>query len=139
MTIYRDLATLLLRLALAAGFLSAVASRLGLWGTYSSGWANFIAYTAQVNSFAPKRLIGPLALTATLMETLLGLLLLIGYQTSYAATAAALLTGVFGAAMSFSAGPKEPLDYSVWVFSAGAWLLATQPYYRWGVDSFITK
>jgi len=34
----QDVAILLLRIALAAGFLSAVASRLSLWGEKSSGW-----------------------------------------------------------------------------------------------------
>lgn len=36
-----DVSTLLLRLAIALGFLSAVASRLNLWGKKSSGWNGF--------------------------------------------------------------------------------------------------
>ncbi|MBA2408041.1 MAG: DoxX protein, partial [Chitinophagales bacterium] len=55
MKTYPDIATLLLRMALATGFLSAVASRLGWWGEQSSGWENFLAYAGEVNSFAPAR------------------------------------------------------------------------------------
>jgi putative oxidoreductase len=63
------ISTLFLRSALASGFLSAVASRLNLWGKQSSGWSNFLNYTAQVNSFAPKCLIRALAIASTILET----------------------------------------------------------------------
>jgi len=55
MNFYQDVATLFLRLGLASGFLSAVASRASFWGKHSSGWSGFLEYTAQVNSFAPKQ------------------------------------------------------------------------------------
>ncbi|WP_212003632.1 DoxX family membrane protein [Chitinophaga sp. HK235] len=134
---YQDLAALLLRLALGAGFLSAVASRLSLWGKYSSGWSNFLQYTAQVNTFAPKSLIPAIAVTSTILETLLGLLLLLGYQTITAAFAAMILTLLFAAAMTYSSGIKEPLDYSVFAFSAGAFLLSTLPAHRWSLDQYL--
>jgi len=134
-----DISTLLLRLALASGFLSAVASRLGLWGKKSSGWSNFLDYTAQVNSFLPKNFIPVIAVTSTLMETGLGILLLIGFKTNYAAFCAALLTLLFAFAMTYSSGIKEPLDYSVFAFSAGAFLLATIPYYKWSIDQLLVK
>ena len=47
----QDIAVFLLRIALAVGFLSAVSSRLNLWGSKSSGWSEFVRYTAEVNSF----------------------------------------------------------------------------------------
>ncbi|WP_236716891.1 hypothetical protein [Elizabethkingia anophelis] len=47
----QDIAVFLLRIALAVGFLSAVSSRLNLWGVQSSGWSKFVRYTAEVNSF----------------------------------------------------------------------------------------
>lgn len=132
-----DISTLLLRLALAAGFLSAVASRLSLWGKKSSGWSSFLDYTAQVNSFLPKNFIPTIAVIGTVLELGLGLLLLIGFKTNYAAFGAALLTLLFAVAMTYSFGVKEPLDYSVFAFSAGAFLLATMPYYKWSIDQLI--
>jgi putative oxidoreductase len=134
MTIQQDIATLLLRLALASGFLSAVASRLNFWGNHSSGWQNFLTYTAQVNSFLPKNLIPTVAVMSTILETTLGLMLFMGFKTHYAAFGAALLTLFFSVAMTLSFGIKEPLDYSVFAFSAGAFLLSTFPFYRWSID-----
>jgi uncharacterized membrane protein YphA (DoxX/SURF4 family) len=134
-----NIATLLLRLSLAAGFLSAVASRLGLWGRQSSGWSNFLDYAAQVNSFAPKTIIPAIAVTATILEISLGILLLIGFKTNYAAYSAALLTLLFACAMTYSSGIKEPLDYSVFAFSAGAFLLATMPGHAWSIDQLLKK
>ena len=134
-----DIAALLLRLALASGFFSAVASRLSLWDRQSSGWNNFLDYTAQVNSFLPKSFIPAIAMISTVLETGLGVLLLIGLKTNYAAFAAALLTLLFAFAMAYSFGMKEPLDYSVFAFSAGAFLLATMPYYKWSIDQLLSK
>ena len=134
-----DISTLLLRLALASGFLSAVASRLSLWGKKSSGWSNFLDYTAQVNSFLPKSFIPIIAVASTLLETGLGILLLFGFITNYAAFAAALITLLFALAMTYSFGIKEPLNYSVFAFSAGAFLLATMPYYKWSIDQLLIK
>ncbi|WP_260394431.1 hypothetical protein [Elizabethkingia anophelis] len=47
----QDIAVFLLRIALAVGFLSAVSSRLNLWGVQSSGWSKFVRYTAEVILF----------------------------------------------------------------------------------------
>jgi uncharacterized membrane protein YphA (DoxX/SURF4 family) len=124
---------------LATGFLSAVASRLGLWGKQSSGWNNFLDYTAQVNSFAPKSMVPALAVTATILETCLGILLFVGFKTTYAAYSAALLSLLFACAMTYSFGIKEPLDYSVFAFSAGAFLLATIPGSAWSIDQLLNK
>jgi putative oxidoreductase len=139
MKIYQGIASLLLRLALALGFLSAVASRLSLWGSRSSGWENFLSYTAQVNSFLPQSIIPAVAVASTILETTLGIMLLTGFKTRHAAMATALLTLLFSAAMAYSFGIKEPLDYSVFAFSAGAFLLATMPYYKWSIDQLLTK
>ena len=139
MKIYQGIASLLLRLALASGFLSAVASRLSLWGSHSSGWKSFLSYTGQVNSFLPQTMIPVVAVTSTILETTLGIMLLTGYKTSKASIATALLTLVFSAAMAYSSGIKEPLDYSVFAFSAGAFLLSTMPYYKWSIDQLLTK
>lgn len=139
MKLNQDIAVLLLRLVLSAGFLSAIASRLGMWGKYSSGWNNFVSYTAQVNSFLPKGMAPLIAVVSTVLEIIFGIMLLIGFKTSYAAFGAAMLTLLFALAMSISSGIKEPLDYSVFAFSAAAFLLATMHSYKWSIDQLLTK
>jgi len=131
---YQDIAILLLRWATAANFLSAVASRFGLWGKEGSNWKDFLAYTAEVNSFAPAGIIPLLAVASTTLEIIFSLMLIIGYKTRWAACGAALLTLVFALAMSYSFGIKEPLDYAVFVDCTSAFLLATMPRYRWSID-----
>jgi len=136
---YQDLAILLVRLTIASGFLSAVASRLGIWGKQASGWTNFIKYTEELNFFVPSVMVPFLAVTSTLLEVFFAVLLLIGYQTRRAAMGAAMLTGVFAITMTCAFGCKEPLDYSVFVFSAAAFLLACAPDYRWSIDNLLLK
>ncbi len=82
---YEGIATILMRFALATGFLSAVGSRLSLWGSHSSGWASFLDYTKSVNSFVPVSLIPLLAIISTILETGFAILLLIGYKIRWAA------------------------------------------------------
>lgn len=134
---YQDYAILLLRIALGAGFISAVLGRLGLWGEYSSGWENFLVYTEKVNSFAPKNAIPILAILATICETTLGFLLLAGFKTRIASVAASILTFLFALSMWYSFGVKDPLDYSVFVFSMAAFLLSTADYYKWSLDEIL--
>jgi putative oxidoreductase len=136
---YQDIATLLLRFALAAGFLSAVASRLSLWGSHSSGWKNFLSYAGEVNSFAPAGIVPIIAIVSTSLETAFAILLLIGYKTRWVALGSSLLTLFFSLAMAYSFGIKEPLDYSVFAFSAAAFLLATMPHYCWSIDEILFK
>lgn len=128
---------LLLRLALSAGFLSAAASRLGLWGSHSSGWDKFVSYTAQVCAWAPASAVSFLAITATALEVLLALLLLAGFMTKWAAIGTAILTLLFAVSMTYSQGIKEPLDYSVFVFSAAGLLLSTVKDYSWSLDHLL--
>ncbi|RED22453.1 putative membrane protein YphA (DoxX/SURF4 family) [Flavobacterium cutihirudinis] len=136
---YQDYAVFLLRIALSTGFTSAVCSRLGFWGNQSSGWENFLAYAEKVNSFAPKSCIPAIAITTTVTESLLAILLLFGYKTKFASIGASILTFLFALAMTYSFGVKEPLDYSVFVFSMGAFLLATVETYKWSLDEFLSK
>ncbi|MYZ59104.1 DoxX family protein [Elizabethkingia anophelis] len=133
----QDIAVFLLRIALAVGFLSAVSSRLNLWGAQSSGWSKFVRYTAEVNSFLPYSWASSLAILSTLAESSIGILLLIGFRVRKTALCAAILTVLFGIAMSISFGCKEPLDYSVFVFSAGAFLLSTFSHYIWSLDQLL--
>ncbi|MBL0738493.1 DoxX family protein [Flavobacterium sp. GN10] len=136
---YQDYAILLLRIAMAIGFLSAVLSRLGLLGEQSSGWKNFLSYAEKVNLFLPKSFIQPIAIVSTFLETLFAVLLLIGYQTRKTAIGSSILTFLFALAMTYSFGIKDPLDYSVFVFSMGAFLLATVDKYRWSLDEYFLK
>lgn len=138
-----NIVTLFLRLALAAGFLSAVAARLNLWGKHASiavAWNSFINYTAEVNSFLPKNFVASIAVLATMLEVLFALMLLIGFKTSYASFGSGILLLLFALAMTYSFGVKEPLDYSVFAASAGAFILATMPVCKWSIDQLlITK
>ncbi|MBK1897639.1 DoxX protein [Chryseobacterium paridis] len=135
----QDIAVFLLRIALATGFLSATASRFGLWGTRSSGWKNFVSYTAETNSFLPKSFAPSIAIVSTILEVSIGISLLIGYQVSKMALLASILTLSFAVAMVVSFGCKEPLDYSVFAFSAGAFLLSTFPNYKWTLQNFLNQ
>ena len=118
-----------LRLALGAGFLSAVADRFGLWGPNGApqvawgDWKHFCAYTTQLNWFLPKALISATAWAATLAEAILGLALLLGCYLRPVALASAALLSLFGIVMVSAIGIKAPLNYSVFSAAAGAMLL----------------
>lgn len=114
------------RIALGAAFLSAVASRFGIWdGTIDlQHFPKFVQYTAEVNSFMPAFTIPALAWAATVAELSLGVALILGIRVCQVALGASLLLFLFGTAMAISFGPKEPLDYSVFSASAGALLLS---------------
>jgi uncharacterized membrane protein YphA (DoxX/SURF4 family) len=118
-------ACLYVRVALAAAFLSAVASRFGLWhGEGLSHFSTFIQRTAEVNSFMPTWTIPTLAYLATAAEIFFALALLAGVWPRWIALGSALLLAMFATAMAISSGIKDPLDYSVYSASAAAFLLA---------------
>src|ERR1700754_4117019 len=74
------------RFALGASFLSAVADRFGLWGPYGAkgvSWGNFahfVEYTGAVTSRFPASLTVSFAWASTAAETLLGILLIVGFK-----------------------------------------------------------
>ena len=119
-----NFAGLYARLALGAAFLSAVASRFGLWDDRPQPFQGFIGYTGEVLSFVPSAAIPFCAVAATVAETTLGLLLLAGVARRRTALASAELLGTFAVCMAISFGVKSPLDYSVFSASEGALLLA---------------
>jgi len=131
---HQQIAVFLLRLATGINFLSPVAGRLGLWGEKGGDWQSFLAYAAQVNSFAPALIQPALAIIATTLEVVIAILLIIGYKTKWAALAAALLTLTFALAMTYSLGIKDVLDYALLVDASSAYLLFTIPAYRWSLD-----
>ena len=126
------------RLALGAAFLSAVASRFGLWQGKPSleHFAGFIQRTAEVNSFMPAATIPFLAWAATVSEILLAILLIAGLWPRVASLGAAILLAMFGTAMTISLGIKEPLDASVFSASAAAALLALRAFRQQHQQSF---
>ena len=115
-----------LRGALAASFLSAVADRFGIWGPPGGAgvaWGDmtqFLAFTRSLNPWAPVALSNALGWLATVLEVVLPVLLLTGYRLPWSAAAAGALLGTFALSMTFFAGVKAPLDYSVWTACAGA-------------------
>jgi uncharacterized membrane protein YphA (DoxX/SURF4 family) len=117
------------RIALAAGFFSAVADRFGLWGAPGArhvawgDWQHFVAYTGSLNWFVPGPVVPALAAVATLAELALGILLLVGYQFRWTAYASAVLLLLFATTMTIANGLKAPLDYSVFAAAAAAFLL----------------
>jgi uncharacterized membrane protein YphA (DoxX/SURF4 family) len=119
-------AVLYARIALGAAFLSGIASRFGLYGKDQGygNFANFVKYTAEVNSFMPASAIPFLAWAATVAEFGLGILLIVGLWPRWTAWGSAVLLALFGTAMAISFGIKSPLDYSVFSASAAAVLLA---------------
>ena len=132
---------LFLRLTIAATMLSAVADRFGLWGKNSAwgNWANFEKYTRQITSFLPDSLSVFSAYSATFFEILFPLLLILGFKTKIAAYGAGFLLLIFALSMTIALGAKAPLDYSVWVGSAGAFLLAVQEKYSYAIDNLTKK
>lgn len=118
-------APLYARIALGSAFLSAVAARFGLWRDRGPHpFAQFISYTAEVNSFLPPSFAPFLAVAATIAETTLGIALLAGIKPRWSGIASAILLALFGTAMSISGGIKSALDASVFSASAAAMLLA---------------
>jgi putative oxidoreductase len=114
------------RVAVGSAFLSAVAGRLGLWhGRIDpKHFAGFVEYAGEVLSFMPRSTVPFLAYTATVCETVLGILLIVGLWPRWVALASAALLAMFGTSMAISFGIKSPMDYSVFSASSAALLLA---------------
>jgi len=132
--------TVYLRLALAAGFLTAVTDRLGLWGphgTINVAWGDmhhFIAYAAKLNPWFPARIIPAVGWFVTLAESTLGVALLIGYRTRLAARLSGCLLFAFAVGMCAGTGLKSALNASVFAASAGSFLLARASNYPLSID-----
>jgi uncharacterized membrane protein YphA (DoxX/SURF4 family) len=142
---FASYATVLLRIGLGVGFLSAVADRLGLWGAFGQPnveWGNFsrfLEYTHTLNWYLPAGLIAPLGVAATVAEILLGLLLLVGWHTRAVALLSGLLLLIFGVAMTLALGVKAPLNYAVLTGIGGALLLANCESFPFSVDESLHR
>lgn len=132
---------LFLRFAISVTILSAVADRFGFWGKNSAwgNWENFEKYTRQLTFFLPETLSNFSAYTATFLEILFPLMLILGFKTKMAAYGTGFLLLVFALSMTIALGIKAPLDYSVWIGSAAAFLLATQKEYYFSIDTLTKK
>lgn len=133
---------LFLRFGIAAGFLSAVADRLGYWPQEISAWGNwenFLSYTAIINPWAPEALIPALGAIATAAEALLGICLLLGLRTQLAAKTSGWLMLGFALAIAFSTGIKGAFDYSVFAASGAAFALGTMKEKYLELDAIIAK
>jgi putative oxidoreductase len=131
------------RLLIGIGFLDNVADRLGLLGPPGApyvSWGDFhhfIAYTAQVNAFAPRAVIPALAVMATIGEGTLGLAILLGIRIRLAAASSAVLLGVFATAMALSG--LSQFQYNVYLMAAAAWALATIDASALSVDGVVKR
>ena len=118
-----------LRMALAIGFLSAVADRLGFWGSAGStnvAWGNFENfehYVLYLNPYLNSSFVTIVSWVVTLLEILFALFLLFNYFIKETALLSALLLLSFAVSMSFVSGIKVPFDYSVYTASAAAFSL----------------
>lgn len=132
-----------LRLALGISFLSAVADRFGVWGAYGQpnvawgDYARFAAYTAKLNWFLPAVVIPTLAMIATVSETILGLLLVLGWKTRVAALLSGFLLITFALTMTLALGAKAPLNFSVFSAAGGALLLTACPNFPLSLEELL--
>lgn len=136
-----DLVSVGSRLALGTSFVLSVCDRLGFygkpgdrgvsWGTFE----HFLAYTAEVNSFAPSWMVPYLGTVASAMELLFGVTLILGLALRWAAFGTAAMLLVYGSAMAISFGIKSPFDYSVFGAMCCALFLGLAGTKRWSVDS----
>jgi uncharacterized membrane protein YphA (DoxX/SURF4 family) len=142
---FANYSSLLLRMGLGVGFLSAVADRFGLWGAFGQpnvDWGNFsrfLEYTHTLNWYLPAGVIPLLGIVATGAEILLGLLLVIGWRTRTAALLSGVLLLIFGVAMTLSLGIKAPLNYAVFTGIGGSLLLASCEGFTFSVDEFLVR
>jgi uncharacterized membrane protein YphA (DoxX/SURF4 family) len=118
-----------LRVALASAFLAAVADRLGFLGPYGSrnvswgDWKHFEEYVAVLNRFVPKAVIPALSILETVIETGLGLGLLVGIYPRIVAWSSAVLLSSFALTMTIALGLLAPLGYGVFTAIGAALLL----------------
>lgn len=137
--------TFYLRLALGVGFLSAVADRFGIWGPPGKplvAWGNFhnfLHYTAVLNPWFPSGWVPTVGWTATICEGLLGIALVLGFRTRIAAFCTGVLTLAFAFGMICGLGIKAPLNYSVFVVSAAAFLLSRMSSGPWSIDGLTLR
>jgi uncharacterized membrane protein YphA (DoxX/SURF4 family) len=142
---WTEIARLFARLALGASFLSAVADRFGLWGPYGAknvSWGNFahfVEYTRAVTALFPSSLTESLAWASTIGETLLGVLLIVGFKIRVTSVLSGFLLLLFAIGMATGLGIKTPFDYSVFSAAGAAFLLAFWEPDRFTLDNLLRR
>ncbi len=135
----RDYASIALRLALGLTFLYAIADRFGALGppgTPNVSWGDFSRFTAYVgtlNWYVPHLFVPALAWVETVLETLLGIALVLGMLLRPVAFVSALLLLSFALTMAVANGIGAPLAASVFTASAAAFMLAVGGSARWSI------
>lgn len=120
---------LFIRLALGFSFLSAVADRFGLWGITGEtniAWGNIKAfedYVLYLNPYLSNFFVPVVSWSVTIVEIILGMLLIVGIKIKETALISAILLLIFAVSMSLIMGIKAPLDYSVFTALGSAFLL----------------
>ena len=136
----RQIAKLFLRLTVAAAMLSSVADRFGIWAKELCMWGDmdkFVAYTQSLIPYIPANAVPVLAWTATVLEVLLPLCLLVGLKLKWTASLSGLMILVFAIAMATSVGIKAPLNYSAFTASAAAFGILACGKGIWEVDNLM--
>lgn len=124
---YTKVIKLFLRFAVSAGFLSAVADRLGIWNKEVAvwgNWNNFLEYTQVINPWFPSAFIPAIGTLATAAEVVFAVGLIIGLKTELFAKLSGTLLLIFALSMTFSTGIKGAFDFSVFSASAAAFAIA---------------
>ncbi len=137
MVSYPQIIKLFLRLAVASSMLSAVADRFGWWPHDLCVWGDmtqFAAYTQTILPWVPAMLIPLLAWTATALEIIFSLCLLLGFRLKWVSPLTGLLILSFALAMATATGIKAPLDYSAFNASAAAFAIALCGRGIWEID-----
>jgi uncharacterized membrane protein YphA (DoxX/SURF4 family) len=136
-----QLILLFARLAVGAGFLSAVADRFGWWGPAGQkgvawgNWEAFVAYTSKLNFGLKGILLDTLAIAVTALELVLGILMVVGFRLKTTALLGGGLLLLFALAMSLNTGIKAALDFSVFAAAACCFLLYLHPASKWSMDA----
>ena len=140
-----SISSVVLRLGLGLGFLSAVADRFGLWGAFGQPnveWGNysrFLEYTHSLNWYLPPGMTPLLGPIATGGEIILGLIVLVGWHTRVASRLSGLLLIVFATAMTIALGAKSVLNFAVLTGIGGAFLLANCESFPFSVDELLFR
>ena len=127
------------RLLIGLAFFENVIDRLGFIGPPGApgvSWGDFqhfIAYTAQVNAFAPAAAIPALAVVATIAEGTFGVTMLAGVRVRLVSVGSALLLFTFATAMVLSS--LSEMQYGVYLMAITAWALATTDASALSVDA----
>lgn len=107
------------RFTLAVIYFWVVADRLGLLGKAGNMgvvWGNFdtfLDYTATLNAWMPRAVSDILGYVATIIEIILGLLLMTGIRLKEASLVSASLLFIFTLSMAVSLGVSSALDFII--------------------------